>query len=67
MADTVVIEHGKFTYVGKADGYIIKADDDVTDLGGKFVIPGLIDSHQHWSLPSVSSGKMQIPILYVIR
>lgn len=39
----------------------IKADDDVTDLGGKFVISGLTDSHQHFSLPSVSSGKNANP------
>ena len=65
-ADTVVIENGKFSYVGKADGYKIKADDDVTDLGGKFVIPGLIDSHQHWSLPSVSSGKNANPMPVIV-
>ncbi len=61
-ADTVVIENGKFTFVGKAKDYAIKADDDVTDLGGKFVIPGLIDSHQHWSFPAVSTGKHANPM-----
>ena len=43
-ADTVVIDNGKFTYVGKAAGYSFKPEDEVVDLGGKFVIPGLIDS-----------------------
>ena len=65
-ADTVVIDDGKFTYVGNAAGYTIKAEDEVVDLGGKFVIPGLIDSHQHWSLPAVTSGKHANPMPVVI-
>lgn len=65
-ADTVVIENGKFTYVGKSEGYTIKADDEVVDLGGKFVVPGLIDSHQHWSLPSTSGGKHANPMPIII-
>lgn len=66
QADTVVIEDGKFIYVGKAEGYKAQEEDEVIDLGGKFVIPGLIDSHQHWSLPSVSSGKHANPMAIVI-
>ena len=66
LADTVVIENGKFTYVGKAEGCTSKADDEVIDLGGKFVIPGLIDSHQHWSLPSTSVGKHANPMPVII-
>ena len=65
-ADTVVIDNGKFTYVGKSEGYTIKADDEITDLEGKFVIPGLIDSHQHWSLPSTSVGKHAYPMPIVL-
>lgn len=65
-ADTVVIDDGKFTYVGKADGYTIKKDDEVIDLGGKFVIPGLIDSHQHWGLPCVTIGKHANPMPFII-
>ncbi len=65
-ADTVVIENGKFTYVGKAEGYAVKPEDEVVDLGGKFVIPGLIDSHQHWSLPSTSGGKHANPMPIIV-
>ena len=61
-ADTVVIDDGKFTYVGNKQGYTVKSDDEVIDLGGKFVIPGLIDSHQHWGLPCVTNGKHANPM-----
>lgn len=57
QADTVVIDDGKFSYVGKAAGYAVKEEDEVIDLGGEFVIPGLIDSHQHWSLPAPSKSE----------
>lgn len=66
QANTVVIDDGKFVYVGNASGYTVKTDDEVVDLKGKFVIPGLIDSHQHWSLPSVSSGKHANPMPAVV-
>ena len=65
-ADTVVIENGRFTYVGKAQNYTVKAEDEVIDLGGKFVIPGIIDSHQHWSFPSVSTGKHANPMPVIV-
>lgn len=66
QVDTVVIDNGKFTYVGKADGYSIKPDDEVVDLGGRFVIPGLIDSHQHWGLPCVTAGPNANPMPYIV-
>lgn len=66
QADTVVIDDGKFTYVGKAEGYTAKDEDEVIDLGGKFVIPGLIDSHQHWDLPCVTAGKHANPMPFII-
>lgn len=66
QVDTVVIDDGKFSYVGKAEGYAIKADDEVVDLGGKFVIPGLIDSHQHWALPCVTAGQHANPMPFIV-
>ena len=65
-ADTVVIENGKFTFVGSAEDYIRKPEDEVIDLDGKFVIPGLIDSHQHWALPCVTSGQHANPMTVVV-
>ncbi len=66
QVDTVVINEGKFSYVGNAQGYAIKADDEVVDLCGKFVIPGLIDSHQHWALPCVTAGQHANPMPLIV-
>ena len=67
LADTVVIENGKFTYVGKAeDCFAVQEGDEVVDLGGKFVIPGLIDSHQHWALPCVTAGQHANPMPLIV-
>ena len=55
-ADTVVVEEGKFVYVGDAAGYAKASDDEVIDLGGKLALPGLIDGHQHWAIPSTNAG-----------
>ena len=66
QVDTVVIDDGKFTYVGKKEGYVVKENDEVIDLKGKFVIPGLIDSHQHWGLPCVTTGKHANPSPFII-
>ncbi|MDO4939859.1 MAG: amidohydrolase family protein [Lachnospiraceae bacterium] len=66
QADTVVIDDGKFTFVGKAEGYTVKDEDEVIDLGGKFVIPGLIDSHQHWNLPCTTAGKHANPMPFIV-
>ncbi|MCF0108655.1 MAG: amidohydrolase [Erysipelotrichaceae bacterium] len=54
-AETVIIEDGRFTYVGNND-YQAEEGDEVIDLHGKFALPGLIDSHQHWFVPSLVDG-----------
>ena len=48
-AEAVVIKDGEFVYVGDnagADSYISDGVE-VTDLGGRMVIPGLVDAHTH--------------------
>jgi len=64
-AEAVAIKDGKFIKVGSADDVkpFIGDKTKVIDLGGKLVIPGLIDAHSHpgaaaydlfykWALPS---------------
>ena len=62
-ADAVAIENGRLVYVGDADGVseFIDADTAVHDLVGRFVLPGLIDSHTHPGLVARSVDYVDLP------
>ena len=46
QATALVVKDGKFVYVGnQAD--LSDYEGEVTDMGGKFIMPGIIDSHVH--------------------
>ena len=45
-AAALAVKDGKFVYVGDEDG-LSDFEGEVTDLGGKFIMPGIIDSHIH--------------------
>lgn len=67
-ADTVVIEDGKFVFVGNSseaeyDRYVT-SNAMVYDLNGKTVVPGIVDSHVHPSTMSKSSWHIKTPIIY---
>ena len=60
FADSMVTENGRIVWIGKMDGmpqeysefisaqpYTGSGSPDVTDLGGRRVIPGFIDAHMH--------------------
>ena len=49
-ASALVVKDGKFVYVGDEAG-LSAYEGDVVDLGGKFIMPGIIDSHVHVTLP----------------
>jgi imidazolonepropionase-like amidohydrolase len=49
-AAALSIEDNRITWVGKADQVKVPPGASVLDLSGKFVIPGLIDSHVHLGL-----------------
>ena len=46
LATALVVKDGKFVYVGDEAG-LSAYEGEVTDLGGKFILPGIIDSHVH--------------------
>ena len=50
MATALVVKDGKFVYVGNEAG-LKGFEGPVTDLGGKFIMPGIIDSHVHVTIP----------------
>ena len=45
-ATALAVKDGKFVYVGDETG-LSAYEGEVTDLGGKFIMPGIIDSHVH--------------------
>jgi hypothetical protein len=49
-ATALVVKDGKFVYVGDEAG-LANYEGEVTDLGGKFIMPGIIDSHVHITIP----------------
>jgi predicted amidohydrolase YtcJ len=61
LADTVVIEDGYISHVGTLDGWRNDKNLPVHDLGGRAVIPGLIDSHTHPSMVSQSLWHVRLP------
>jgi predicted amidohydrolase YtcJ len=50
MATALVVKDGKFVYVGDEAG-LSEYEGEVTDLGGRFIMPGIIDSHVHVTMP----------------
>ena len=46
LATALVVKDGKFVYVGDEAG-LSAYEGEVTDMGGKFIMPGIIDSHVH--------------------
>ena len=49
-ASALAVKDGKFVYVGDEAG-LSAYEGDVTDLQGKFIMPGIIDSHVHVTIP----------------
>ena len=50
QASALVVKDGKFVYVGDEAG-LSGYEGEVTDLGGKFIMPGILDSHVHVTMP----------------
>ena len=46
QASALAVKDGKFVYVGDEAG-LADFEGEVTNLGGKFIMPGIIDSHLH--------------------
>ena len=49
QATALAVKDGEFVYVGEEAG-LADYEGEVTDLGGRFIMPGIIDSHVHVSL-----------------
>ena len=55
---TIVLRHGKIEAVGSADSTAVPEDAHRVDLQGRFVTPGLIDTHSHmgvYGMPQIAA------------
>ena len=50
QATALAVKDGKFVYVGDEAG-LLDYEGEITDLNGKFIMPGIIDSHVHVTMP----------------
>ena len=50
LVTALAVKDGKFVYVGDEVG-LSDYEGEVTDLNGKFIMPGIIDSHVHVTMP----------------
>ena len=50
QATAFAVKDGRFVYVGDEAG-LSDYEGEVTDLGGRFIMPGIIDSHVHVTFP----------------
>lgn len=50
QATALAVKDGKFVYVGDEAG-LSAYEGPITDLGGRFIMPGIIDSHVHVTWP----------------
>ncbi|WP_435747336.1 amidohydrolase [Microbacterium sp. PMB16] len=60
-ADTVVMQDGMFTFVGSGIDYQNAEGLPAQDLGGRVVLPGLIDAHTHPGLVAASRWHVALP------
>ena len=55
LASALAVKDGRFVYVGDEAG-LSAYEGPVTDLGGGFIMPGIIDSHVHVALGAAYEG-----------
>jgi predicted amidohydrolase YtcJ len=64
-ASVVAIKGNEILYVGEdgdgSPGELVGAGTNVVDLGGRTIIPGLVDSHTHPELVALSAWHISLP------
>lgn len=57
----LVIQNGQIAYVGEKEGWTVLSEGSTTelDLGGRYVLPGLIDCHVHLAGEGTPDGRLR--------
>lgn len=65
--EAAVVRNGRFIYCGSNEGAARLAGENCVDLGGKTVLPGLIDNHQHVQAYAKNLVKVDVTDVCSIR
>ena len=60
VADTLVVRDGRVAFVGRESDVSAAAGEPTLDLGGRAVLPGLVDAHGH--LMYLARGRMTLDV-----
>ena len=60
VADTLVVRDGRVAFVGRRSDVSAAAGEPTLDLGGRAVLPGLVDAHGH--LMYLARGRMTLDV-----
>ena len=60
VADTLVVRDGRVAFVGMMRDVSAAAGEPALDLGGRAVLPGLVDAHGH--LMYLARGRMTLDV-----
>src|ERR1700675_4748340 len=60
VADTLVVREGRVAFVGRASDVNAAVGEPTLDLGGRAVLPGLVDAHGH--LMYMARGRMTLDV-----
>src|SRR5262245_6015806 len=58
VVDTLVVRAGRVAFAGRRADVNVSAAEEVVDLGGRAVVPGLVDAHGH--LMHLARGRLTL-------
>src|SRR5437762_8769674 len=58
VVDTLVVRDGRVAFAGRRSDVNVSSAEEVVDLGGRAVVPGLVDAHGH--LMHLARGRLTL-------
>src|SRR5207245_11117506 len=58
LVDTLVVRHGRVALAGRRSEVNVAGAEEIVDLGGRAVVPGLVDAHGH--LMHLARGRLTL-------